>query len=72
MMRMLSPMSRPHKERNKFSWARSHLTACKPVALNLWVMTYLGVTDQISCISDIYIMNHNIAEIIIWLRVTIA
>ena len=38
-------------------------TVLGPVVLNLWVMTPLGVSDQISCILDIYIMIHNSSKI---------
>ena len=34
----------------------------RAVVLNLWDMTFLEVTYQISCISDSYIMIHNCSK----------
>ena len=39
--------------------------ASRPVILNLWVVTSLGVTYQIPGVSDIYITIHNNREIIV-------
>jgi len=36
-----------------------HIGGVRAEVLNLWVMTPLGITHQISCITYIYIMIHN-------------
>lgn len=33
------------------------------MVLNLWVEMLFGVTYQVSCVSDIYIMKHNSSKI---------
>jgi len=52
-------------ERGIFDHRHHHLGSVPPgaVVLNLWVMTLLGGTYLISCISDIYITIHNSSTI---------
>lgn len=61
------------------SWALDKAPFSRPVVFNLCVMTPLGVTYQIPCISDIYIMSHSNSKFtvmkqqwkqFVWLRVT--
>ena len=43
--------------------SKEGLSVSSPMVLNLLVVTPLGVTYQISCISDIYITIHNSSKI---------
>ena len=47
----------------EYSTVHAFLEDPRTVVLNLWVVTPLGVTCQISCTSDIYIVIHKVAKL---------
>lgn len=69
-----SPFSKRDRQKKSVSClssatclANCHLAA-RPEVLNLWVTTRLGVTHQLSCMSDIYGMIHNSSEVTVTKR----